>query len=123
MFVDSHAHLDDEEFNEDREAVIERARSAGVSAILNVGTGDPHSGTLQRAIELAEQHADIYAAVGTHPHDARLFDTAAEELLLTLAAHPRVIAWGEIGLDFHYDNSPRDVQMRVFARQLEIARD
>jgi len=123
MFVDSHAHLDGEEFDEDRDAVIERARSAGVSAILNVGTGDPHSGALQKAIALAEQHADIYAAVGTHPHDARLFDTAAEELLVTLAANPRVIAWGEIGLDFHYDNSPRDVQLRVFARQLEIARE
>jgi len=123
MFVDSHAHLDGEEFNEDRDAVIERARSAGVSAILNVGTGDPQSGALQRAIELAEQHADIYAAVGTHPHDARLFDPAAEELLISLASSPRVIAWGEIGLDFHYDNSPRDVQMRVFARQLDIARE
>lgn len=123
MFVDSHAHLDGEEFAEDRDEVIERARSAGVSAILNVGTGDPHSGALQRAIALAEQYPDIYAAVGTHPHDARLFDAAAEELLVTLAANPRVIAWGEIGLDFHYDNSPRDVQMRVFARQLEIARE
>jgi TatD DNase family protein len=123
MFVDSHAHLDGEEFDADRAAVIQRARAAGVSAILNVATGDPHSGDFQRAIKVAEQHPDIYAAVGIHPHDARLFDTTAEELLLTLAKHPRVIGWGEIGLDFHYDNSPRDVQLRVFARQLEIARE
>jgi len=123
MFVDSHAHLDGEEFDADRADVIERARAAGVSPILNVATGDPHSGDFQRALKLAEQQADIYAAVGLHPHDARLFDTAAEELLTTLARHPRVIAWGEIGLDFHYDNSPRSVQLRVFARQLEIARE
>jgi TatD DNase family protein len=123
VFVDSHAHLDGEEFDGDRADVITRARAAGVSTILNVATGDPHSGDFERAIKLAEQHADIYAAVGTHPHDARLFDTAAEERLMNLAGNPRVIAWGEIGLDFHYDNSPRDVQLRVFARQLGIARE
>jgi TatD DNase family protein len=124
MFVDSHAHLDGNEFDEDRAQVIQRARDAGVSAILNVGTGDPQSGDLERAVKLAEQHTDIYAAVGVHPHDARLFDKPTEELVITLAQQSaRVIAWGEIGLDFHYDNSPRDVQMRVFARQLNIARD
>jgi TatD DNase family protein len=124
MFIDSHAHIDSAEFDADRDEVIQRARDAGVSAILNVGTGDPHSGALERAVELAEKHQDIYAAIGTHPHDARLFDGKAEQRITGLIEQSsRVIAWGEIGLDFHYDNSPRDVQMEVFRRQLHLARD
>jgi TatD DNase family protein len=123
MFVDSHAHIDGPEFDADRDEVIQRARDAGVSAILNVGTGDPHSGALERAVELAEKHKDIYTSVGTHPHDARLFDDKAEQRITGLTRQSsRVIAWGEIGLDFHYDNSPRDVQMEVFRRQLQLAR-
>ena len=122
MFVDSHAHIDGTEFDSDRGEVIQRARDAGVSAILNIGTGDPHSGALERAVELAEAHADIFTAIGVHPHDARLFDDKAEELIIKLISQSsRVIAWGEIGLDFHYDNSPRDVQMKVFQRQLQLA--
>lgn len=124
MFVDSHAHIDGPEYEADREEVIQRAREAGVRAILNVGTGDPHSGALKRAIELAEKHDDVYAAIGTHPHDARLFDDRAEELIQRLIqSSARVIAWGEIGLDYHYDNSPRDGQRIVFKRQLALARD
>ena len=124
MFIDSHAHIDGPEFDEDREEVIQRARDAGLSAILNVGTGDPHSGALERAVELAREYEDIYTAVGVHPHDARLFDDRAEQRLRELIKEgTRVIAWGEIGLDFHYDNSPRQVQMDVFRRQLHLARD
>ena len=124
MFVDSHAHIDGPEFDADREEVIQRALDAGVSAILNVGTGDPHSGALERAVELAEQHKNIYTAIGTHPHDARLFDDKAEQRITRLLQEsPRVIAWGEIGLDFHYDNSPRDVQMEVFRRQVQLAKN
>lgn len=124
MFVDSHAHIDGPEFDADRDEVIQRARDAGVSAILNVGTGDPHSGALERAVELADKHRNVYAAVGVHPHDARLFDDKAEQRITGLIKQsPRVIAWGEIGLDFHYDNSPRDVQLEVFRRQLQLARD
>jgi len=124
MLIDSHAHIDGPEFDPDREDVIRRARDAGVSAILNVGTGDPHSGALERAVELGEKYDDVYTAVGTHPHDARLYDDRAEQKLQDLIRQsPRVIAWGEIGLDFHYDNSPRDVQMEVFRRQLRLARD
>jgi TatD DNase family protein len=124
LFVDSHAHIDGPEFDSDRDEVIQRARDAGVSAILNVGTGEPHSGAFERALELAEKHRDVYAAVGVHPHDARLFDEKAEQRLTNLLKQSqRVIAWGEIGLDFHYDNSPRDVQMKVFQRQLQLARD
>ncbi len=124
MFIDSHAHIDGPEFDADREQVIQRARDVGVSAILNVGTGDPHSGALERAVELAENNPDIYAAIGTHPHDARLFDERAEERIWKLATGSRkVIAWGEIGLDFHYDNSPREVQLDVFQWQLRLARE
>ena len=123
MFVDSHAHIDGQEFDADRPAVIQRARDAGVLAILNVGTGDPHSGVLERAIELAQNHDRLYTAIGVHPHDARLFDDEAEQRILGLIKQStRVIAWGEIGLDFHYDNSPRDVQMSAFTRQLQLAR-
>ena len=123
MFVDSHCHIDGPEYDADRDGVIQGARDAGVRAILNVGTGDPHSGALERAIELAEKHDDIYAAVGTHPHDARLFDARAEARIKRLVKSSRVIAWGEIGLDYHYDNSPREVQREAFRRQLQLARE
>lgn len=124
MYIDSHAHIDGPEFDADREEMITRAHAAGVRAILNVGTGDPNSGSFERAVALAEQHEWIYTAVGVHPHDARLYNEAAEQRIRKLAtASSRVIAWGEIGLDFHYDNSPREVQMQVFRQQLRLARD
>ncbi len=124
FFVDSHAHIDGPEFDADREETIQRARQVGVSTILNVGTGDPHSGALERAVELAEKHDCIYTSLGTHPHDARFFDDKAEQKIKSLIKQSaRVIAWGEIGLDFHYDNSPRDVQQEVFRRQLRLARE
>ena len=122
-FIDSHCHIDGAEYDADREEVIARSRDAGVTTMLNVGTGDPHSGAFDRAVDLAEKHENIYAAVGVHPHDARLFDDAAERNLLDLIKQSRrVIAWGEIGLDYHYDNSPREVQREVFRRQLRLAR-
>ena len=123
MFIDSHAHIDGHEFDADREEVIQRAHAAGVSVILNVGTGDPHSGAFERAVELGKAHESIYTAIGTHPHDARLYDDAAEAKIKNLINNDHVIAWGEIGLDFHYDNSPRDVQIEVFKRQLRAARE
>jgi TatD DNase family protein len=122
-FVDSHAHIDGPEFDEDRDEVVARARAAGVSTILNIGTADPHSGSLERAVAVAEKYPDVYAAIGVHPHDAKLFDKPAEERITNLIRKSsRVIAWGEIGLDFHYDHSPRDVQRDVFAKQLRLAR-
>ena len=123
MFTDSHAHIDGPEFDADRGEVIERAHAAGVTTILNVGTGDPNSGVFERAVELGRNNPSIYTAVGTHPHDARFYDDAAEQKTKDLiTGGERVVAWGEIGLDFHYDNSPRDVQMDVFRRQLRAAR-
>ena len=122
MFVDSHAHIDGSEFDTDRQQVIDRAVAAGVTTILNVGTGDPHSQDFERAIELSKQHEFIHTAIGTHPHDARHYDDLAEaKTKRLLTENERMIAWGEIGLDFHYDNSPRDVQMDAFARQLRGA--
>lgn len=124
MFVDSHAHIDGEAFDADRDEVVERARAAGVRWILNVGTGDPHSGNLERAVAVAEKYEGVYAAVGVHPHDARLYDDDAERRLVEiLRSGGRVVGLGEIGLDYHYDNSPRDVQREVFARQLRLARE
>ena len=121
-FVDSHAHIDGEEYDADRDEVVARAREAGVCAILNVGTGEPLSGTLERAVRVAEQYEGVYAAVGVHPHDARLFtDEVAERLRQLVKQSARIIAWGEIGLDYHYDNSPRDIQIEVFRRQLRLA--
>jgi TatD DNase family protein len=123
MFIDSHCHIDGPEFDADREDVIARAHDAGVDTMLNVGTGDPYSGAFERAVALAEKHEEVYAAIGVHPHDAKLFDDAAERLLLSLVEQSkRVIAWGEIGLDYHYDHSPRETQREVFRRQLLLAR-
>jgi TatD DNase family protein len=117
--IDSHAHVDGSEFDVDRDEVITRARDAGVTTIVNVGTGDPHSDAFERAVELGRQHEFIYTAIGTHPHDARHYDDQADEKTKhLLRTSERMIAWGEIGLDFHYDNSPRDIQQTVFARQL-----
>jgi TatD DNase family protein len=122
-FVDSHCHIDGPDYDADREEVIARALEAGVTTMLNVVSGDPHSGALERAVALAEQHSEIYAAIGVHPHDAKLFDDQTEELLRNLVAKSkRVIAWGEIGLDYHYDHSPREIQREVFRRQLRLAR-
>src|SRR5262245_63206761 len=101
MFIDSHAHIDGPEFDADREEVIQRARDAGVDVILNVGTGDPHSGAFERAIEFGSTHQSIYTAIGTHPHDASKYDQLAEDKIKALlSSGQRVVAWGEVGLDF-----------------------
>jgi TatD DNase family protein len=123
MFIDSHAHIDGTEFDVDRDEVITRAHAAGVSTILNVGTGNPHTDALDRAVELGKVQESIYTAIGTHPHDARHYDAAAEAKIKNLINNDHVVAWGEIGLDFHYDNSPRDVQVDVFKRRLLAARE
>jgi TatD DNase family protein len=120
MFVDSHAHLDGERFDSDREKVIARAREAGVQAIVAIGNGGGPA-QVDCGIRLAEKYDFIYATLGIHPHEARLADEAAYLNMERLARHPKVIAWGEIGLDYYYDHSPRDVQKEVFTRQMELA--
>jgi TatD DNase family protein len=120
MFVDSHAHLDGKQFDSDREQVIARALEAGVRTMVAIGNGDGPP-ALDAGIQLAEKHPFMYATIGIHPHEARLADEAAYATMEKLARHPKVIAWGEIGLDYHYDHSPRDTQKQVFARQMELA--
>jgi TatD DNase family protein len=115
--VDSHCHLDDEKFDPDRAQVIERAFAAGVETMMAIGTG----GELDVAIQQAERYPFIYATIGVHPHDASKATPDTFARLRDLAGHPKVLAIGEIGLDYHYDFSPRDVQRSVFERQLEIA--
>lgn len=124
LFIDSHAHIDGPEFDADRDELVARAREAGLRAILNVGTGEPMSGSFERALEVSERYTEVYAALGVHPHDARHFDREAEQHLQQLIkSSQRIIAWGEIGLDYHYDHSPRGRQREVFARQLRLARE
>jgi TatD DNase family protein len=122
MLVDSHCHIDGDQFDGDRDEVVRRAREAGVAAMLNIGTGDPRTDDFRRAVAVAEKYDNVYASVGVHPHDAKLYDDAAEEQLLGLAKSEKVIAWGEIGLDFYYDHSPREIQIEVFRRQIRTAR-
>lgn len=121
MLIDSHCHIDGEAFDDDRDEVVRRATEAGVVAMLNVGTGDPHSDDFRKAVAVAEKYDNAFASVGVHPHDAKLYDDKAEAHLMDLAASERVIAWGEIGLDYYYDHSPRDVQREVFRRQIRTA--
>jgi TatD DNase family protein len=120
MFVDSHAHLDGERFNSDRKQVIARAREAGVQTIVAIGNGDGPE-QVDCGIKLAEQYDFVYATLGIHPHEARLANEAAYQNMERLAKHPKVIAWGEIGVDYFYDYSLRDVQKEVFIRQMELA--
>ena len=118
--IDSHAHIDFPQFNDDREAMLDRARAAGVNTLLAIGSG-PGPEKLDAALPFAEQHDWIYASVGTHPHEAKDLTSAHLDQLAKLAQHPRVIAYGEIGLDYFYDHSPRDVQQRVFQDQMALA--
>jgi len=116
--IDTHAHLDSRRFRSVREHVIERAATAGVKAIINVGASLASS---QAAVALAEAYPQIYAAVGVHPHDAKTVTGKTLEELRALALHPKVVAIGEIGLDFFRDLSPRDKQRQAFKQQLALA--
>ena len=120
MFVDSHAHLDGKQFDSDREQVVARAREAGVRTIVAIGNGDGPP-TLDAGIQLADKYPFMYATVGIHPHEARLASEHAYAEMERLARHSKVIAWGEIGLDYFYDHSPREIQQRAFLRQMELA--
>jgi TatD DNase family protein len=118
MIWDTHAHLDDSQFNPDRERVIERAREAGITAIINVGASESSS---RQAVNLAAKYPFIYATVGVHPHDAKDCSEDTWMHLSRLAQNPKVVAWGEIGLDYYRDLYPRDLQRKVFIRQLQLA--
>jgi TatD DNase family protein len=120
MFVDSHAHLEMEQFDADREQMLTRARDTGIAAIVAIGSGTG-PGSLDCGIQLAERYEFIYATIGIHPHEAKLANDADFDELTRLATRPKIIAWGEIGLDYFYDHSPRDVQQQVFLKQLQLA--
>lgn len=122
FLVDSHAHLDDSKFDTDREAVIQRARAAGLRYLLAVGGGTGPD-TLGGSVPIAERHDWVYATVGLHPHDARHLGESHLAQLRDLARHPKVVAIGELGLDYYYDHSPRELQKQALIRQMELARE
>ncbi len=124
--IDSHCHLDSPRYDEDRAELLDRAWDAGVREILSIGIGEGPE-TMHRALEISREYAGrpetprIWASAGVHPHEARLADEAAYAKIEGLLLEPEVRACGEIGLDYFYDHSPRDVQKAVFSRQMEIA--
>ncbi|MBN2034193.1 MAG: TatD family hydrolase [Deltaproteobacteria bacterium] len=120
MLIDTHAHLDMEEFERDREAVLLRALQSGVGHIITIGIDLPSS---RKAIEIADKHDHIHATVGYHPHHADEVNTSALRELGDLAQSPKVVAWGEIGLDFFRLHSSPQNQVKAFERQLDIARE
>ncbi len=128
MFIDSHAHLEGKRYDSDRDQVLARAKQAGIEAYLAIGNGDGPD-TADCGIQLAERYSgkaeypEIWASVGIHPHEASLANDAAYVRLELWAGHPKVIAWGEIGLDYFYDHSPRNVQQTVFLKQMELAHE
>lgn len=119
MYFDSHAHVDDERFDADRDEVIQRALDGGLAGFLNAGADMESSA---RGLAIAERYQGVYAAVGIHPHDAKTAKEADYIKLAEWAANPNVAAIGEIGLDYHYNLSPKEVQQEVFIRQLDVAR-
>ena len=127
MFIDSHAHLEGKRYDVDRDEVLARAKQSGIEAYLAIGNGDGPD-TADCGIKLAEkydpkpEYPRIWASMGIHPHEASLANEAADSQMLQWAGHPKVIAWGEIGLDYFYDHSPREIQKTVFLRQMELAR-
>jgi TatD DNase family protein len=120
VLTDSHAHLDDARFAADRDAVIQRAWDVGVRRILTIGNGAGPD-DMGCGIPVAEAYDWIYTTVGVHPHDASKVEERHFQMMEKLSEHPRVLAIGETGLDYHYDNSPREIQREVFRRQLKIA--
>lgn len=121
-FIDSHAHLDGDVLNPQLPAVLDRARAAGLTDIVCIGASDGFESN-PKTLAIADQHDGIHATVGIHPHDARLVDETVLAKVRALADHPKVVAIGEMGLDYYYDNSPREAQGDAFRRFVAIARE
>lgn len=119
MLFDTHAHYDDEQFDNDRDALLSAMPESGVTLIVNAASSLESS---EKALKIAEAYSFVYATVGVHPHDAKTMDDTTLTRLEKLTGHPKVVAVGEIGLDYHYDHSPRDIQQKRFREQLELAR-
>jgi len=119
MLIDSHAHLNDERFDDDREQLINNLERNGVEIVLNIGYDLESSKT---SVELAKKHSMIYAAIGTHPHDVKDMTEETLDIYKSLSSEDKVLAIGEIGLDYHYDNSPRDLQKIWFREQIRLAK-
>ncbi len=115
MYIDSHAHVEGEKFAADRADMLARAHEAGLERILAIGSGTG-PGTYDCGLKIAEQHDWIFASMGLHPHEASVATETDYQEMAELARHPKIIAWGEIGLDYFYDHSPRDVQKEVGCR-------
>lgn len=120
MYFESHAHYDDGRFKNDREEILNLLPSCGIDYVINVGCDMKSS---RESIKMAEKYDYIYAAVGVHPHDAENMKESDLDEIRQMSNHKKVVAIGEIGLDFYYDNSPRDVQRYWFKRQLEIVKE
>ena len=120
MLIDTHTHLDDTRYDGDREAMIERARQAGVETFITIGCD---LATSRAAVELAERYPFIYASIGVHPHEVRHIGDDWYDELRRLARHPKVVAYGEIGLDYHYNHSPPKLQRDRFREQVLLARE
>ena len=120
MLIDSHCHIDDARFDVDRDAIIARARAAGVEHFVTIGCDLE---TSRAAVSLAQQHPFIAATVGVHPHEVKRIETTWYDELRSLARSKGVVAYGEIGLDYHYDHSPREVQRQRFREQVQLARE
>lgn len=118
--IDSHAHLNDSAFSQDLAEVVARAKDAGVHTIINVGYDLASS---RKAVELADLYPELWAVVGVHPHDAKTWNPEIRQALKDLSKHRKVLAIGEAGLDYYYDNSPREQQRLVFREQLTLARE
>ncbi|HFL3828405.1 TPA: TatD family hydrolase [Clostridioides difficile] len=120
MLIDSHAHLDDERFDKDRDSLIKSLKEEGIDLVINPGSD---LGSSIKSVSLSEQYDNIYAAVGIHPHEVKEMDSSTIEVLRSFTNRDKVVAIGEIGLDYYYDNSPRDIQKQKFKEQLNLAKE
>ena len=120
MLIDSHVHLDDLRYDTDRDTVLQRAEAAGVETMVTIGCD---LATSQAAVALAQTHQQVFATIGVHPHEAKEIKDGWYEAFRSLARQPKVVAYGEIGLDYHYDHSPREIQRERFREQIHLARE